>query len=1006
MATTAILNEERMKAYSTAAEQTFSRIKRLLDAKHQELAEYDSLIQKLEELPRKRTHSVMCPVGSVGFLPASIVHTNEVLVGLGDGYFVDTTCYDAVQILQRRKKVVEKNIADLHEHENLLKNYSKYARELFERQRNSDEVEIREEYDEVKEAELRRKRKSRVVTPRPVTKTMADINAEAELMKRLEELEQQELRNGELDPFFDDNAEEEEEAPPTLDKILEKLDDDDTKCIMSILSSDKSALSSLEVKERQPPSADSGLATVKEGSEPAKSTLTDASAAPLAGVSDISVQDKSFLKAEPISSAETVKTGESTGYFRGDDLMRMLAEQQEEYEENPQSYQPPPGISTEAYQRILRAVEEMNDDDSDDVDEDDNILEESEEEGSENEAGSELDSDDLSEPENGRRVNIGPFTVQNLGPNAPVIGSEDAGDQQGDTLRTDSTKVAARKPVVEMGPAAGDDAENVGTEAEDSKKKKPRKKKSVVFAENLEDATLIDKNAPPSDVRGEPSTSTSDTKTTSILRNAGEKTPTNEDLLAKMNTDEEPHKFILPGSTAAFTGVVQEKNVEVLETGSVMPTHSGDSTKRQSLFKMKSQENNVATYSKPVEVGYMTKKQWGSSLTDPVIKEVADEMYNNEIDKVSAIVNCDPTIELKMRFEKECKINSERAAQMVPAVLKRHPCSNRPSQSREKAITELKKALSRLSPNCVFRALHYDCVLRIIRRLPMTSMLSLATSCKTFNSIINEQNHGLKDVHTIRIDFEEQRKHRVIVISVQRCEDDPMRKVERYMHCTRCPKIDNELDEQLLKLPCSTEGVGWVANILPALLVNARVSNVDFVGEHGVVLSHAFQFQKLSCKRRVFHVERLSFGIRTSVNSSVACCMFWMQLLRPQKVKLYPLSGGLFLTYGDLRWFLTQTMEKIIMHDLYNMNLRAISEVIWDWYCGRQNTIPHTEIVFAGAPPNIDDFLEKINHKTTGEDEDGHFALLKRNFDGEMKQLLVPSGESRLVIKDYHPTIS
>ncbi|RCN52259.1 F-box domain protein [Ancylostoma caninum] len=381
-------------------------------------------------------------------------------------------------------------------------------------------------------------------------------------------------------------------------------------------------------------------------------------------------------------------------------------------------------------------------------------------------------------------------------------------------------------------------------------------------------------------------------------------------------------------------------------------------------------------------------------------------MYNNEIDKVSAIVNCDPTIELKMRFEKECKINSERAAQMVPAVLKRHPSSNRPSQSREKAIIELKKALSRLSPNCVFRALHYDCVLRIIRRLPMTSMLSLATSCKTFNSIINEQNHGLKDVHTIRIDFEEQRKHRVIVISVQRHEEDPMRKVERYMHCTRCPKIDNELDEQLLKLPCSTEGVGWVANILPALLVNARVSNVDFVGEHGIVLSHAFQFQKLSCKRRVFHVEKLSFGIRTSVNSSVACCMFWIQLLRPQKVKLYPLSGGLFLTYGDLRWFLTQTMEKIVMHDLYNMNLRAISEVIWDWYCGRQNTIPHAEIVFAGAPPNIDDFLEKITHKTTGEDEDGHFALLKRNFDGDMKQLLVPSGESRLVIKDYHPTIS
>ncbi|VDM82942.1 unnamed protein product [Strongylus vulgaris] len=152
-----VLNEERMKAYSTAAKDTFVRLKKLLDAKQQELLEYDSIIHKLEELPRKRTQSIMCPIGSVGFLPASIVHTNEVLVGLGDGYFVDTTCYDAVQILKRRRKVVKKGIADLHEHENLLRNYSNYARKLFDHQGNPDEVEIREEYDEVKEAELRSK---------------------------------------------------------------------------------------------------------------------------------------------------------------------------------------------------------------------------------------------------------------------------------------------------------------------------------------------------------------------------------------------------------------------------------------------------------------------------------------------------------------------------------------------------------------------------------------------------------------------------------------------------------------------------------------------------------------------------------------------------------------------------------------------------------------------------------------------------------------------------------
>ncbi|VDN26025.1 unnamed protein product [Cylicostephanus goldi] len=100
--------------------------------------------------------------------------------------------------------------------------------------------------------------------------------------------------------------------------------------------------------------------------------------------------------------------------------------------------------------------------------------------------------------------------------------------------------------------------------------------------------------------------------------------------------------------------------------------------------------------------------------------------------------------------------------------------------------------------------------------------------------------------------------------------------------------------------------------------------------------------------------------------------------------------------------FVIWCKNKLILHDLYNVNLRAIREVIWDWYCGRQKDIPHTEIAFAGAPPNLEEFLDKISHKITEEDEDGRYVLLKRPLDGEMKKLLVPSGESRLIISDYY----
>ncbi|ETN78884.1 prefoldin, alpha subunit [Necator americanus] len=594
MASSAILNEERMKTYSTATKETLARIGKLLEAKQKELIEYESLIRKLEELPRKRTHSIMCPIGSVGFLPATIVHSNEVLVGLGDGYFVDTTCYDAAEILQRRKKIVEKNIADLHEHENLVKNYSKYARELFERQRNSDEVEIREEYDEAKEDALRRKRKSRFVAPKSVTKTVADINAEAEMMKRLEELEQQELRNGELDHSFDKVIEaEEDEPPPTLDKILEKLDDEDTKCLMSILSSD-SAVSSTE-KQEQFPSEKPCATTQRRASEqilPDPTTKT-ATEAPTERKKELS------SKLQSSSVSEAVKEDDLKGYFRGDDLVRMLAEQEEEYDENSQTYQPPPGISTEvvepfmAYQRILRVVEEMNDDASgdDDDDEDGGILEEDEEDSDTNNVDSELDSDDLSEPE--QRVQFGPFTVQNLGPNAPVINSSPQNHLVGNTARNVLLTTSEGTATRDSGPRSDDDREGVRTSAEESKRKSPKKKKSVVFAEKLENSTLIDKNAPPSDVRVEPSTSSSNTTIASILRNADEKTPTNARLLTEMTIDEEPRKVILPGSRDAFTGVIRERNTKVLEAGDVVPSDNGEPTKRRSLFKMKRLKNHV-----------------------------------------------------------------------------------------------------------------------------------------------------------------------------------------------------------------------------------------------------------------------------------------------------------------------------------------------------------------------------------------------------------------------------
>ncbi|KAK6053558.1 hypothetical protein COOONC_08936 [Cooperia oncophora] len=112
-----------------------------------------------------------------------------------------------------------------------------------------------------------------------------------------------------------------------------------------------------------------------------------------------------------------------------------------------------------------------------------------------------------------------------------------------------------------------------------------------MFAENLEDATVIDSQAPPSDTRNCEPAAASQSKKTSILLNADEKSPINEDEITKVT---EPSKVVLPGSKEAFSGIIKERNVEVFTASDVPAAITQPSTsKPQSLFRMKRLHNNM-----------------------------------------------------------------------------------------------------------------------------------------------------------------------------------------------------------------------------------------------------------------------------------------------------------------------------------------------------------------------------------------------------------------------------
>lgn len=44
------------------------------------------------------------PFGDLAFMPGQLVHTNEILVLLGDNWFVDRSASQAVEIVERRIK--------------------------------------------------------------------------------------------------------------------------------------------------------------------------------------------------------------------------------------------------------------------------------------------------------------------------------------------------------------------------------------------------------------------------------------------------------------------------------------------------------------------------------------------------------------------------------------------------------------------------------------------------------------------------------------------------------------------------------------------------------------------------------------------------------------------------------------------------------------------------------------------------------------------------------------
>ncbi|VAH68194.1 unnamed protein product [Triticum turgidum subsp. durum] len=110
-------------------------------------ADNAALVNLVQRLPDELSHQIMVPFGGAAFFPGSLIHTNELLVLLGDGYYADRSAKQTTEILHRRgmeleaqMEAIKATISDLEAEAKFFESTAAEASEGL--------VEIREEYDE------------------------------------------------------------------------------------------------------------------------------------------------------------------------------------------------------------------------------------------------------------------------------------------------------------------------------------------------------------------------------------------------------------------------------------------------------------------------------------------------------------------------------------------------------------------------------------------------------------------------------------------------------------------------------------------------------------------------------------------------------------------------------------------------------------------------------------------------------------------------------------------
>jgi len=119
--------------------------------------DYQHLQTRLSTLPDRLTYECMVPFGKLAFIPGRIIHSNEILVLLGDNYFVERSCKQAMEIVNRRLKNIEENLDQHQKEKEIFNQQKKYTNNFLDDKTKF--IEIKETDDNNEKKSLNRRTK-------------------------------------------------------------------------------------------------------------------------------------------------------------------------------------------------------------------------------------------------------------------------------------------------------------------------------------------------------------------------------------------------------------------------------------------------------------------------------------------------------------------------------------------------------------------------------------------------------------------------------------------------------------------------------------------------------------------------------------------------------------------------------------------------------------------------------------------------------------------------------